>query len=157
MTGVLKYTERKCVKKFGWLQILTSEKCTVLLKAWMTASILKEVNIAPLKECIAGTNLFLEISILLHKELLKQWMTASSPVKINRMAVCQRMFDYLPFCDKNKYPQRRIQRVSEAGIPVWAPKFGAQKIFSGHFIFNGLLFSIKYDQSKGLKRRVIVR
>ena len=105
----------------------------------------KKVNIAPLKECIAGTKLFLEISILLHKELLKQWMTASSPVKTNGMVVWQRMFDYLPFCDKSKYPQGLLQGVFEVDIPVWAPKFGAQKIFSSHFIFNGLLFSIKYD------------
>ena len=33
--------------------------------------------------------------------------------------------------------QRHIQGVFEAGLPVWAPKFGAQNIFSGHFIFNG--------------------
>ena len=75
----------------------------------------KKVNIALLKEYIAGTNLFLETSILLHKELLKQWMTVSSSVKINRMVVCQRMADYHYFCGKNKCPQGRIQGVLEAG------------------------------------------
>ena len=42
-----------------------------------------ETIIVALKERIAGTNFFLEINILLIKELLKQQMTASSPVKIN--------------------------------------------------------------------------
>ena len=36
--------------------------------------------------------------------------------------------------------QRRIQGVFEAGLPVRAPKFGAQNIFSGHFLFNGVLW-----------------
>ena len=41
-----------------------------------------EIITVPLKERIR-TNFFLEINILLLKELLKQWMTtASSPVKI---------------------------------------------------------------------------
>ena len=35
--------------------------------------------------------------------------------------------------------QGRIQGVFEAGIPVWTPKFGAQKNFSGQFNFNGVL------------------
>ena len=44
--------------------------------------------------------------------------------------------------------QRHIWVVFEVGLPVWAPKFGAQKFFSAHFIFNEVLwvnlFSIKY-------------
>ena len=39
-TSVLKYAERKCVGRTGWLQILKSEKCTLPLKEWMAASIL---------------------------------------------------------------------------------------------------------------------
>ena len=43
--------------------------------------------------------------------------------------------------------RRRIQGVCEAGLPVWAPKFGAQKIFSGHFIFNGVLWvNLSFNQ-----------
>ena len=42
-----------------------------------------EMIIVPLKERIAGIDFFLEINILLLKELLKQWMTAGSSVKIN--------------------------------------------------------------------------
>ena len=42
VVGVLKYSERKWDEKSGWLQILTSEKCTVPLKEWMTASILQK-------------------------------------------------------------------------------------------------------------------
>ena len=37
----------------------------------------------PLKKHIAGRNFFFEINILLLKELLKEWLTASFPVKIN--------------------------------------------------------------------------
>ena len=51
--------------------------------------------------------------------------------------------------------QGRIQGVFEAGIPVWAPKFCAQKIFSDHFIFNGVLcvnLFFNQIQSKGLKK-----
>ena len=44
--------------------------------------------------------------------------------------------------------QRRIQWFFEAGLPVWAPKFGAQKFFSGHLFlmkyFGLIFFSIKY-------------
>ena len=40
MTGVLKYAERNCVGQSGSLQNLTSEKCTVPFKEWMTLSIL---------------------------------------------------------------------------------------------------------------------
>ena len=36
--------------------------------------------------------------------------------------------------------QRRIHGVFKAGLSVRAPKFGAQNIFSGHFIFNGVLW-----------------
>ena len=42
-----------------------------------------EIIIASLKERIARTNFFLEVNILLLKELPKQWMTVTSPVKIN--------------------------------------------------------------------------
>ena len=42
-----------------------------------------EVIAVPLKERIAGTCFFLEINILLLKEFLKQWLTASLPVEIN--------------------------------------------------------------------------
>ena len=51
--------------------------------------------------------------------------------------------------------QGRIQGVFKAGIPVWVPKFGTQKIFSGHFIFNGVLcvnLFFNQIQSKGLKK-----
>ena len=57
--------------------------------------------------------------------------------------------------DLSGYVQGRIQGVFEAGIPVWAPKFGAQKMFSGHFIFNGVLcVNLFFNQiwSKGLKK-----
>ena len=57
--------------------------------------------------------------------------------------------------DLSGYVQGRIQGVFEAGIPVWAPKFGAQKMFSGHFIFNGVLcvnLFFNQIQSKGLKK-----
>ena len=37
----MKYAERKCVDQIGSLQILTSEKCTLPLKEWMAASILR--------------------------------------------------------------------------------------------------------------------
>ena len=47
----------------------------------------------------SSSQLFLEINILLLKELLKQWMTASSPVKINTVTL-QRMDDRHSFCDK---------------------------------------------------------
>ena len=50
----------------------------------------------------SSSQLFLEINILLLKELLKQWMTASSPVKINTVTL-QRMDDCHSFCDKKKY------------------------------------------------------
>ena len=40
VTGVLKYTERKCLDKIGGLQILTSEKFVVTLKEWMAATIM---------------------------------------------------------------------------------------------------------------------
>ena len=43
----------------------------------------REIITVPLKEHVAGRNFFFEINILLLKELLKQWLTASSPVKIN--------------------------------------------------------------------------
>ena len=43
---------------------------------------------SPLKERIAGTT-FLEINIVLLEELFKQWMTESSPVKINTMPIEQ--------------------------------------------------------------------
>ena len=42
MTGVLKYPQSKCVGKPGFLQTLTSEKCTVPLKEWMAAIILEK-------------------------------------------------------------------------------------------------------------------
>ena len=58
LPGVLKYDERKCVGKIGWLRNLTSAKCTVPLKEWMAASIM-----VPLKERINQS--FLEINILL--------------------------------------------------------------------------------------------
>ena len=51
--------------------------------------------------------------------------------------------------------QGRIEGIFEAGIPVWAPKFGGQTIFSGHFIFNGVLWvNLLFNQirSKGLKK-----
>ena len=44
--------------------------------------------------------------------------------------------------------------VFKAGIPVWGPKFSAQKIFSGRFIFNVVLWvKLFFSQtwSKGLK------
>ena len=41
VTGIMKYTEKKCVSKIGSLQILTSEKYTLPLKEWMAASILR--------------------------------------------------------------------------------------------------------------------
>ena len=40
VTGALKYAERKYIGKIGWLKVLTSEKSTIPLKEWMTASIL---------------------------------------------------------------------------------------------------------------------
>ena len=41
----------------------------------------------------------------------------------------------------------RIQGVCEAGLPVWAPKFGAQNILSGYFIFNGVLWvNLSFNQ-----------
>ena len=52
-----------------------SEKCTVPSKEWMAAKFYRN-NLVPLKERIAGTNLFLEINIIpLFKKLLKQWMS----------------------------------------------------------------------------------
>ena len=48
-----------------------------------------------------------------------------------------------------------IQGVFEAGILVWVPKFGTQKNFSVHFIFNGVLcVYLFFNQiwSKGLKK-----
>ena len=46
-----------------------------------------EIIMVPLKECVTGTNSFLEINMLLltaeRITVLKQWMTESSPVKIN--------------------------------------------------------------------------
>ena len=42
-----------------------------------------EMIVVPLKERIAVIDFFLETNILLLKELLKQWMTAASSVKIN--------------------------------------------------------------------------
>ena len=38
VNGVMKYTERKCVGKIGWLQIL--EQFSVSLKEWMASRIL---------------------------------------------------------------------------------------------------------------------
>ena len=81
-TGVLKYAERKCVGRIEWLQILTSEKCTVPLKEWMTASILV---ITPFKERIAGTNFFLWNKHITDKRIAQTTMTASSPVKITTL------------------------------------------------------------------------
>ena len=45
-----------------------------------------EIIITPLKERLTETNFNLEINILLLKKLLKQWMTARSPVKINTVS-----------------------------------------------------------------------
>ena len=42
-----------------------------------------EIITVPLKEHIATSNFFGGINILLLKELLKQWLTGSSPVKIH--------------------------------------------------------------------------
>ena len=42
-----------------------------------------EIIIVPLKEHITETNFCLKTNMLLLKELLKQWTTARSPVKIN--------------------------------------------------------------------------
>ena len=42
-----------------------------------------EIIIVPLKEHVTETNFCLKTNILLLKELLKQWTTARSPVKIN--------------------------------------------------------------------------
>ena len=64
VTVVLKYAERKCLGQIGSLEILTSEKCTVTLKEWVSVSILKIITV-PIAERIT------------------QWMTASSPAKIN--------------------------------------------------------------------------
>ena len=54
----LKYAERKSVDKIGWLQILKSEKSTVLLKECMPASIFIELVIVLLKERITEINFF---------------------------------------------------------------------------------------------------
>ena len=59
----MKYAERKSASKIGWLQILTSKKCTVPLKECMAASIFTELVIVFLKERIAGTNFVQEINI----------------------------------------------------------------------------------------------
>ena len=61
----MKYTERECICQIGSLQILTSEKMHSTVKRMVPASVLRN-NYS---------------SYLLLKEL--QWMTASSPVKIN--------------------------------------------------------------------------
>ena len=42
-----------------------------------------EIIIVPLKERIAETNFFFKINIPLLKELVKRWVTAITPVKIN--------------------------------------------------------------------------
>ena len=59
VTGVLKCTERKCVIKSGWLQILTSEKCTIPLREWMGClRVSLEIIMEPLKKRTIETNFF---------------------------------------------------------------------------------------------------
>ena len=43
--------------------------------------------------------------------------------------------------------QGRIQWGFEAGISVWVPKFSPPKIFSSHFVFNGVLWVKSFFQS----------
>ena len=46
-----------------------------------------EIIIVPLKEHTTEAIFFKKINILLLKELLKQWMTARSPVKLNTLSL----------------------------------------------------------------------
>ena len=103
VTGVLKRAERKCVDKIGWLQILTFEKCTVTLKEWIWLRLFYRNNCSTSERTHSWNQHFLEISILLLKELLKQWMTASSSVNINTV----HFKDSHSFCDKNRCTSSR--------------------------------------------------
>ena len=58
-------------------------------------------------------------------------------------------------CYIPKDGQGHIQGVFETSILVWAPKFGAHKIFSGHFTFNEVLqvnLFLNHIRSKGVKK-----
>ena len=55
--------------------------------------------------------------------------------------------------------QRRIQRDLEVGIPVWAPKLGAQKSFLVHYISSSIHGDKLFVNTQGLhwlKKRTIV-
>ena len=43
LIDVLKYTKTKCVDKIVWIQILTSEKCTVFLEEWMAVKLFSNI------------------------------------------------------------------------------------------------------------------
>ena len=56
MVSVLKYAERECVRKIGWLQVLMSEKCTV--KRMDGCEYFIEIITVSLKDLIAVINYF---------------------------------------------------------------------------------------------------
>ena len=58
-----------------------------------------EIIVAHLKERIARSNFFLKINILLLKQLQKQWITSSFPVKINTVHFKEWMA-VIPFVSK---------------------------------------------------------
>ena len=90
MVTVLKYAERKCVCQIGSLHILTSEKCTVPLKKWMPASILR-IIIVPTAERITQT--------------MGDWKFSYQ----NKYSTIQRMDEYHFYCDKNRCITSRFE------------------------------------------------
>ena len=69
MIGALKYAERKCFGKKWMDENFNVRKMYITIERMDGCEYSIEIFIIPLKECIAGINLFLEINIL----LLKKW------------------------------------------------------------------------------------
>ena len=76
--------KESALEKIGSMQILTSEKCRVTLKEWMTASILRN-NIVP------------------NAEIITQKMDDCKFSCQNNNNTLQRMDDCHSYCDKNRY------------------------------------------------------
>ena len=98
LTAVLKHTGRMWVDKIWWLQILTSEKSTVLLKEWMRVFYRNNYGTS---ETRSSKQPFLEINILLlTAEKTTQTMDDCKFSRQNKYITLQRMDDCHSFCGK---------------------------------------------------------
>ena len=98
LTDVLKHTGRMWVGKIWWLQILTSEKSTVLLKEWMRVFYRNNYGTS---ETRSSKQPFLEINILLlTAEKTTQTMDDCKFSRQNKYITLQRMDDCHSFCGK---------------------------------------------------------